>query len=88
MVIDAMKLFQVDDFVAIGSALRNYLPEKDVPYILDIDLDFFSTKNPFKNLYESVNLYEKLAKLYSFERPDSIDPEVSTFLAIITHVFY
>ncbi|XP_061933126.1 UPF0489 protein C5orf22 homolog [Apis cerana] len=65
-----------DDFLAVSSVLRQYLPEKDTPYILDIDLDFFSTKNPFKNLYDRVNLYDKLATLYAFQRPDSTDHEV------------
>lgn len=70
-------MFQTDDFVSISAMLRQYLPEKDMPYILDIDLDFFSTKNPFRSMYERVNLYEKLSKLYSFKRPSSSDPEVS-----------
>ncbi|XP_014203988.1 UPF0489 protein C5orf22 homolog [Copidosoma floridanum] len=47
-----------------------------MPYILDIDLDFFSTKNPFRDIYERANLYDKLAKLYSFKRPSSCDPEI------------
>ncbi|KAG7187817.1 hypothetical protein KM043_016854 [Ampulex compressa] len=64
-----------DDFTMISSALRQYLPEKDTPYILDVDLDFFSTQNPFKNLHERANLYERLAPLYAFHRPDSTDPE-------------
>ncbi|XP_068970908.1 UPF0489 protein C5orf22 homolog [Bombus flavifrons] len=65
-----------DDFTAISSALRQYLPERNTPYILDIDLDFFSTKNPFKSLHDRINLYEKLAPLYAFNRPNSTDPEI------------
>ncbi|XP_076671799.1 UPF0489 protein C5orf22 homolog isoform X2 [Andrena cerasifolii] len=65
-----------DDFTAISSALRQYLPERDTPYILDVDLDFFSTRNPFKTLHDQVNLYDKLAPLYAFQRPDSTDPEI------------
>ncbi|XP_077268606.1 misexpression suppressor of ras 6 [Temnothorax americanus] len=65
-----------DDFTAVSSALRQYLPEKDTPYILDIDLDFFSTKNPFKDLHERVNLYDKLAPLFTYKRAESNDPEV------------
>nr|KAF7434529.1 hypothetical protein H0235_002720 [Vespula pensylvanica] len=67
--------FYKDDFMSISSALRHYLPEKDTPYILDIDLDFFSTRNPFKLLYDDINLYDKLAPIYSFQRPDTNDPE-------------
>ncbi|XP_026666876.1 UPF0489 protein C5orf22 homolog [Ceratina calcarata] len=65
-----------DDFTAVSSALRQYLPERNTPYILDVDLDFFSTKNPFKTLYDRVNLYDKLAPLYAYNRPDSTDPEI------------
>eukprot|EP00092_Neocalanus_flemingeri_P028011 GFUD01030414.1.p1 GENE.GFUD01030414.1~~GFUD01030414.1.p1 ORF type:complete len:398 (-),score=116.94 GFUD01030414.1:163-1314(-) len=35
-------------------------------YILDIDLDFFSTLNPFVTLYSEAGLYEKLKKIYTF----------------------
>ncbi|XP_012225364.1 UPF0489 protein C5orf22 homolog [Linepithema humile] len=65
-----------DDFVTIGSMLRQYLPEKDTPYILDIDLDFFSTRNPFKTLYERVNLYDKLISIFAYKHPGSDDPEI------------
>ncbi|KAK9308665.1 hypothetical protein QLX08_001398 [Tetragonisca angustula] len=64
-----------DDFTAVSSALRQYLPERDTPFILDVDLDFFSTKNPFKTLYSRINLYDKLSPIYAFNRPDSTDPE-------------
>jgi len=70
-------MLQKDDFISISSMLRQYLPEKDTPYILDIDLDFFSTKNPFKTLYERVNLYDKLISIFAYKHPESDDPEVS-----------
>ncbi|RLU19382.1 hypothetical protein DMN91_007939 [Ooceraea biroi] len=65
-----------DDFTAVSSALRQYLPEKDAPYILDIDLDFFSTGNPFKHLLERVNLYDKLTPLFNYRRVESDEPEL------------
>ncbi|XP_055606656.1 UPF0489 protein C5orf22 homolog [Uranotaenia lowii] len=33
-------------------------------YILDIDLDYFSTHNPFLKIYEKVSLYEKLKEIF------------------------
>ncbi len=35
--------------------------------LVDIDLDFFSTRNPFRSLYPGANLYERLRSLYVFE---------------------
>ena len=34
-------------------------------WILDIDLDFYSTLNPFVSLYSAARLYEQLKELYS-----------------------
>ncbi|EFN90073.1 UPF0489 protein C5orf22-like protein [Harpegnathos saltator] len=78
-------LLRKDDFNAVSSVLRKYLPEKDTPYILDIDLDFFSTRNPFKNLHERVNLYEKLAPLFTYKRPELNDPEDSTDIMALAY---
>ncbi|XP_041975477.1 UPF0489 protein C5orf22 homolog [Aricia agestis] len=39
------------------------------PYILDIDLDFFSTGNPFLKLYESIKLYDRLEEIFGFQLP-------------------
>lgn len=68
---------QKEDLGPIASVLRQSLPNKDSPFILDIDLDFFSTKNPFRDLYDRTNLYDRLKPLYYFKRPESVDPLVS-----------
>lgn len=54
----------------IKNMVKKYLTKKK-PYILDIDLDFFSTSNPFKLLYSSANLYSKLLPLYAFKKSET-----------------
>nr|CAD7413540.1 unnamed protein product [Timema cristinae] len=61
---------QKDDLEDLGRVFRKYLSGKDDPYILDVDLDFFSTRNPFRGLYERAGLYDTLRELYRFQRPD------------------
>ncbi|CAG9135654.1 unnamed protein product [Plutella xylostella] len=45
------------------------------PYVLDIDLDFFSTGNPFLSVFESIGLYDLLEPIFSFEVPENDDVE-------------
>ncbi|XP_051465261.1 UPF0489 protein C5orf22 homolog isoform X1 [Apus apus] len=42
--------------------------QKGDAYVLDIDLDFFSVKNPFKEMYSQTE-YELLQELYHFKKP-------------------
>uniref|UniRef100_W5L3H4 Chromosome 5 open reading frame 22 n=1 Tax=Astyanax mexicanus TaxID=7994 RepID=W5L3H4_ASTMX len=51
----------------VVSGLLGLIEQNDA-YILDIDLDFFSCKNPFKDLYTQEE-YSILQELYSFKRP-------------------
>lgn len=44
-------------------------------YILDIDLDFFSTLNPFKTMLTDFQ-YRTLRKIYQFKPPSSNDKQV------------
>lgn len=39
------------------------------PYVLDIDLDFFSTGNPFLSLYEQIALYDLLEPIFECKLP-------------------
>lgn len=45
------------------------------PYVLDIDLDFFSTANPFINLYKHIELYDRLEPIFGFNLPQLDDEE-------------
>lgn len=47
------------------------------PYILDIDLDFFSTGNPFLSLYQQIALYDLLEPIFEIKLPK--DDEVNAF---------
>ncbi len=42
-------------------------PDGETGLLLDVDLDFFSTRNPFLDLHSRANLYGRLRALYSFE---------------------
>lgn len=50
--------------------------DSDKQWILDIDLDYFSTLNPFLNIYPKANTYEKLRAIYKVDKTyDANDPE-------------
>jgi hypothetical protein len=71
---------QADDFQELSNVFRRYVLRKGDPFILDIDLDFFSTRNPFRGLYENANLYSRLRELYNFQPPvDDQDPKVKKY---------
>lgn len=56
--------------------IKNIVGKYDTPYVLDIDLDFFSTKNPFKTIYEKASVYERLKELYKFIPPASKNDDI------------
>jgi len=52
----------------VNMSQLNHLRESMVGkhIILDFDLDFYSTRNPFLNLYSEINLYDRLKQIYTF----------------------
>lgn len=59
-----------DDFVGH----ENLLPFDNGAYMLDIDLDFFSTHNPFIKIYAEAKVYQRLKKIFAFTWPEQILP--------------
>ncbi|CAL1294330.1 unnamed protein product [Larinioides sclopetarius] len=45
------------------------------PYVLDIDLDFFSTRNPFYSIFNEKQ-FDILRKLYHYEHPTELTDEI------------
>ncbi|XP_044753536.1 UPF0489 protein C5orf22 homolog [Coccinella septempunctata] len=77
------------DCITLGNELsyENDCPEywravlgenQTVPTVLDIDLEFFITENPYLFLYENTIVYELLRELFVFIRPTSQTDEAVT----------
>ncbi|XP_028909919.1 UPF0489 protein C5orf22 homolog isoform X1 [Ornithorhynchus anatinus] len=52
----------------VGQEVARILQEGDA-FVLDVDLDFFSVKNPFKEMYTQEE-YRLLQELYNFKKPE------------------
>lgn len=53
---DSTRLTAVNDFV-----------KPDESFVLDIDLDFFSTRNPFKGIFNRGTIFNDLRSIYQYE---------------------
>ncbi|XP_070499659.1 UPF0489 protein C5orf22 homolog [Chironomus tepperi] len=52
------------------------LVEEDRTWILDIDLDYFSTLNPFLSIYPKANTYDRLKEIFKMDKNyDQNDPK-------------
>lgn len=63
------------DVVALGETSGVSLTKDVTKYILDIDLDYFSTYNPFKLMYNRGGVYEELQKIFVYTKPDVKSPQ-------------
>lgn len=65
----ALLVIQMDDqnlAKTINDFIDHAIGQED-SLILDIDLDFFSTRNPFLDMFPRADLYSKLKNLYAFD---------------------
>lgn len=63
---------QVHDADSDSLDPTQFISEEDAAgFILDIDLDFFSTSNPFLEIYKDANCYAQLTEIFHFE---SVEP--------------
>ena len=62
-------VFELSFFFLASNRLESILNlvESSPRIILDVDLDFFSTKNPFLDLFPESGLYSRLKSIYTFE---------------------
>lgn len=63
-----------DDYEEFSKLTSKYGCD-DTPWILDVDLSFFSTINPFISLYKKAEIYPLLEKLFAYKKPDNYTPE-------------
>ena len=61
---------------SLPSEIRQLIHEKSC-CVLDIDLDFYSTLNPFLDMYPKIDLYKRLKNIYVFDPvPSHLQREV------------
>lgn len=65
---------QPDEYEKITETIQKNISDS-TRWILDIDLTFFSTINPFIGLYQKAQAYPMIEDLFSYELPENNTPE-------------
>jgi hypothetical protein len=70
-----LDVMELDGQTSMGSLFSTdrFANNPTFSYALDIDLDYFSTKNPFLTLYEKADLYNKLKSIYITDKAEDYD---------------
>lgn len=61
---------------AMYRLVKKTIDQHNGKYILDVDLDFFATVNPFHLMFKEADMYDRLKPLYHFEMNASEDGNV------------
>ncbi|XP_071449852.1 UPF0489 protein C5orf22 homolog [Hetaerina americana] len=61
---------------SLANRISDHITTDDPAYVLDIDLDFFSTRDPFRGLYPKADLHSELQKLYYYHPVNTEDENV------------
>lgn len=61
----------------INEKLSELIVDDDRQWVLDIDLDYFSTLNPFLNIYPKAGTYDKLRKIFKVDKVCDINDPAS-----------
>lgn len=64
------------DVEELKEDLLQLIKNHDNYYTLDVDLDFFSTTNPFLTMHSEVNMYERLKEIYRFNYTQTEETQV------------
>jgi len=63
--------------LAVANELTELINTHNNHYMLDIDLDFFTTMNPFMSMHKEVQMYDRLKFIYQFSLLGTTPEEIS-----------
>lgn len=66
-----LQVFTLDEQMANSNSVVTNFVEPDEKFVLDIDLDFFSTRNPFKSIFSRGSVFDNLRTVYRYDLCDA-----------------